>query len=166
MQIFELTPTQRAAAERSRAFRQSINARAVRQSEPPQRSFGVKGYQHLSEPKKIIPPEPEIIWPAIPMPDKMTIARIQKGVAKAYSVTVLDLQSVRRTHDVVMPRQIAMWIAKALTPLSLPEIGRRFGNRDHTTALHAVRKIEAMMRKDSKFASTVNALKNTIEAIG
>jgi hypothetical protein len=166
MQGFELTPTQRAAAERSRAFRQSIAARAVKQSEPPQRPVGVRGYRIKPQPKKIIPPEPEIIWPAIPMPDKMTIARIQKGVAKAYAVTVLDLQSVRRTHDVVMPRQIAMWIAKALTPHSLPEIGRRFGNRDHTTALHAVRKIDNMMRRDPKFASEVIALKNTIETLG
>ena len=66
-------------------------------------------------------------------------------VARQYNVSRSDLLSSRRTANVVRPRQVAMYLAKTLTLRSLPEIGRRFGGRDHTTVLHAVRKIEALV---------------------
>ena len=69
-------------------------------------------------------------------------------VARQYNVSRSDLLSSRRTANVVRPRQVAMYLAKTLTLRSLPEIGRRFGGRDHTTVLHAVRKIEALVAKD------------------
>jgi chromosomal replication initiator protein len=71
--------------------------------------------------------------------------------------------SSRRTANVVRPRQVAMYLAKILTLRSLPEIGRRFGGRDHTTVLHAVRKIEALAANDSALADEIEALKRQLQ---
>ena len=87
------------------------------------------------------------------------IEDIQHVVCKHYSVTKNDLLSSCRAHTIVKPRQIAMYLAKVMTPRSLPEIGRRFGNRDHTTVLHAVRKIEKMVKADSSLAAEIDLLK-------
>ncbi|MGY4449335.1 chromosomal replication initiation ATPase DnaA [Bradyrhizobium sp. i1.3.1] len=80
-------------------------------------------------------------------PKRIKIEDIQRVVARQYNVSRSDLLSSRRTANVVRPRQVAMYLAKTLTLRSLPEIGRRFGGRDHTTVLHAVRKIEALVNK-------------------
>ena len=97
-------------------------------------------------------------------PKKVKIEDIQRVVSKHFNVTKADLLSARRTRTVVRPRQIAMYLAKALTPRSLPEIGRRFGNRDHTTVLHAVRKIEEMATADRGFADEIEMLKRLLDA--
>ena len=97
-------------------------------------------------------------------PKKVKIEDIQRVVSKHFNVTKADLLSARRTRTVVRPRQIAMYLAKALTPRSLPEIGRRFGNRDHTTVLHAVRKIEEMATADRGFADEIEMLKRMLDA--
>ncbi len=89
-------------------------------------------------------------------PKRVKIEDIQKLVASHYNVSRADILSSRRTANVVRPRQIAMYLAKTLTPRSLPEIGRRFGGRDHTTVLHAVRKIEALAGKDGAFRKKSN----------
>jgi len=73
------------------------------------------------------------------------------------------LLSSRRTANVVRPRQVAMYLAKILTLRSLPEIGRRFGGRDHTTVLHAVRKIESLAGNDNAFAEEIEALKRQLQ---
>jgi len=96
-------------------------------------------------------------------PKKVKIEDIQRVVSKHFNVTKADLLSARRTRTVVRPRQIAMYLAKALTPRSLPEIGRRFGNRDHTTVLHAVRKIEEMATADRGFADEIEMLKRLLD---
>jgi len=93
-----------------------------------------------------------------------TIAHIQTVVARSYKLTRADLTSARRTHNVVLPRQIAMYFAKTMTPRSYPEIGRRFGGRDHTTAIHSVQKITARCVSDPEFARTIAALKADILA--
>ena len=95
---------------------------------------------------------------------KVKIEDIQRIVSKHFNVTKADLLSARRTRTVVRPRQIAMYLAKTLTPRSLPEIGRRFGNRDHTTVLHAVRKIEEMATADRGFADEIDMLKRMLDA--
>ncbi|GGB51669.1 chromosomal replication initiator protein DnaA [Roseibium aquae] len=87
------------------------------------------------------------------------IEDIQQVVCKHYSVTKSDLLSSCRAHTIVKPRQIAMYLAKVMTPRSLPEIGRRFGNRDHTTVLHAVRKIDKMAKADKALAAEIDLLK-------
>ena len=73
---------------------------------------------------------------------------IQKAVAEHYSLRQADLLSERRNRAIARPRQAAMWLAKQLTTRSLPDIGRRFGGRDHTTVIHAVRRIEELKQDD------------------
>ena len=80
---------------------------------------------------------------------RITIDDIQKATAEHYGMKQADLLSERRNRAVARPRQAAMWLAKQLTTRSLPDIGRRFGGRDHTTVLHAVRRIEALRAEDS-----------------
>lgn len=96
-------------------------------------------------------------------PRKVKIEDIQKIVSQHYNVSRADLISARRTRTIVLPRQIAMYLAKSITPRSLPEIGKRFGDRDHTTVLHAVRKIEAMVKQDSKLYQEIELLKRLVE---
>jgi chromosomal replication initiator protein len=95
-------------------------------------------------------------------PKKVKIEDIQKLVANHYNVSRADLLSARRTASVVRPRQIAMFLSKVLTPRSLPEIGRRFGGRDHTTVLHAVRKIEGLSSSDRALAQDLEFLKRML----
>jgi chromosomal replication initiator protein len=96
-------------------------------------------------------------------PKRVRIEDIQKRVATHYNVSRADLLSSRRTAAVVMPRQIAMYLAKSLTLRSLPEIGRRFGDRDHTTVLHAVRKINNLYNNDSALREEIDILKRLLQ---
>jgi chromosomal replication initiator protein len=94
---------------------------------------------------------------------RVRIEEIQRIVARHYNVSRSDLLSARRTANVVRPRQIAMYLAKTLTLRSLPEIGRRFGGRDHTTVLHAVRKIETLIGTDNGLAAEIEVLKTQLQ---
>ena len=96
-------------------------------------------------------------------PKRIKIEDIQRVVARQYNVSRSDLLSSRRTANVVRPRQVAMYLAKTLTLRSLPEIGRRFGGRDHTTVLHAVRKIEALVARDTALSEEVDSLKRQLQ---
>lgn len=96
-------------------------------------------------------------------PRRIRIEDIQKIVARHFNVSKADLLSSRRTRTIVRPRQIAMYLSKVLTPRSLPEIGRRFGGRDHTTVLHAVRKVEELMQADRALADEIEMLKRLID---
>jgi chromosomal replication initiator protein len=96
-------------------------------------------------------------------PKRVKIEDIQRVVARHYNVSRGDLLSSRRTANVVRPRQVAMYLAKTLTLRSLPEIGRRFGGRDHTTVLHAVRKIENLVGNDSSLAEEIESLKRQLQ---
>jgi len=96
-------------------------------------------------------------------PKRVKIEDIQRVVARQYNVSRADLLSSRRTANVVRPRQIAMYLAKTLTLRSLPEIGRRFGGRDHTTVLHAVRKIENLVGNDTTLAEEIELLKRLLQ---
>lgn len=95
-------------------------------------------------------------------PKRVKIDDIQKLVATHYGVSRADILSSRRTANVVRPRQIAMYLSKVMTLRSLPEIGRRFGGRDHTTVLHAVRKIDELLGKDKNLAEVVDLLKRIL----
>ena len=103
----------------------------------------------------------DLIRPA--EPKRVRIEDIQRIVARQYNVSRADLLSSRRTANVVRPRQVAMYLSKVLTLRSLPEIGRRFGGRDHTTVLHAVRKIENLVGNDSALAEEIEALKRQLQ---
>ena len=96
-------------------------------------------------------------------PRKVKIEDIQKLVATHFNVSRADILSSRRSASVVKPRQIAMYLAKVLTLRSLPEIGRRFGGRDHTTVLHAVRKIEGAVNADATLKDDVELLKRMLQ---
>jgi chromosomal replication initiator protein len=91
-----------------------------------------------------------------------SIAYLQMVVAGYYNIRVIDLRSARRTANIIMPRQVAMWFSKQLTPLSLPVIGRLFGGRDHTTVLHAARKIDRLLPKDVNLAIDIATLSEMI----
>lgn len=94
---------------------------------------------------------------------RVTIEEIQKRVAEHFNIRIADMHSARRARAVARPRQVAMYLAKQLTSRSLPEIGRKFGGRDHTTVMHAVRKIEELRAKDASFAEDVDLLRRMLE---
>jgi chromosomal replication initiator protein len=96
-------------------------------------------------------------------PRRIRIEDIQKVVSRHFNVSKSDLLSSRRTRTIVRPRQIAMYLSKMMTPRSLPEIGRRFGGRDHTTVLHAVRKIEELINGNRALGDEVELLRKMIE---
>ena len=94
---------------------------------------------------------------------RITVNEIQRRVAHHFHISKDDLLSKRRSLEVARPRQIAMYLAKKLTPRSLPDIGRRFGGRDHTTVIHAVKRIEALRHTDRALQTALSALKEQIE---
>ncbi len=94
---------------------------------------------------------------------KVTIEEIKKRVAEHFSIRMSDLVSARRARVVARPRQVAMYLAKTLTSKSLPEIGRSFGNRDHTTVIHAVRRIEQLRETDGQLAEDIELLRRMLE---
>ena len=94
---------------------------------------------------------------------RVTIEEIQKRVAEHFNIRISDMHSPRRARSVARPRQVAMYLAKQLTTRSLPEIGRKFGGRDHTTVMHAVRKIDELRDHDTGFAEDVELLRRMLE---
>lgn len=126
------------------------------------------------------PPEPPVqLQPLPPIPNRAIaeaadiafsafaiggkIRAIQRAVADEYApVTLGDMLSPRRTAKVVEARHVAIYLAKKLTEHSLPEIGRRFGDRNHTTILHAVRRIDKLVSKNAEFASRVRLIESLI----
>lgn len=93
---------------------------------------------------------------------RITIDEIQRKVAEHYNIRLSDMHSARRARQVARPRQVAMYLSKQLTARSLPEIGRKFGGRDHTTVMHAVRKIEELSNDDASFAQDVEILRRAL----
>ncbi len=95
---------------------------------------------------------------------RVTIEEIQKRVAEHWNIRLSDMSSARRARAVARPRQVAMYLAKQLTSRSLPEIGRRFGNRDHTTVMHAVSRVTELIERDAGFAEDVELLRRMLES--
>jgi chromosomal replication initiator protein len=94
---------------------------------------------------------------------RVTIDEIQKKVAEHFNIKLGEMTSDRRARAVARPRQVAMYLAKQLTMRSLPQIGRKFGGRDHTTVMHAVRKIEELTRTDPSLAEDVELLRRMLQ---
>ncbi len=94
---------------------------------------------------------------------RVTIEEIQKRVSSHFNIRISDMHSARRARSVARPRQVAMYLAKQLTSRSLPEIGRKFGNRDHTTVMHAVKKVDELREMDQTFAEDVELLRRMLE---
>ncbi len=95
-------------------------------------------------------------------PRRVRIDDILRTISQQYAVSRGDLLSARRTRSIVRPRQIGMYLSKQLTSRSLPEIGRRFGGRDHTTVIHAIRKIEELMNADPSLRDEIETLKKDL----
>lgn len=93
---------------------------------------------------------------------RITIDEIQRKVAEHFNIRLSDMHSSRRARNVARPRQVAMYLAKQLTSRSLPEIGRKFGGRDHTTVMHAVRKIEELIESDPQIAQDVDITRRAL----
>jgi chromosomal replication initiator protein len=94
---------------------------------------------------------------------RVTIEEIQKATVEHYGIRMADMTSSRRSRAIARPRQVAMFLAKQLTTRSLPEIGKKFGNRDHTTVMHAVRQIEALSKEDRQLSDDVEQLKRRLQ---
>lgn len=93
---------------------------------------------------------------------RVSIEDIQKRVAEFFGIKVSDMQSARRSQNIARPRQVAMFLSKTMTTRSLPEIGRKFGGRDHTTVLHAVKRVRELQGKDPEFAKDLEILNRTL----
>lgn len=110
-----------------------------------------------------VAPEP-IATPPAPIPEepvvaatRLMVADIQRAVCAEFNVTMDDIMSARRGAQIARPRQVAMYLSKLFTPLSLPQIGAKFGSRDHSTVIHACRRIEEICDKDAAFRAKVDA---------
>jgi len=93
---------------------------------------------------------------------KITINLIQKRVAEHFKIKTSDMSAQRRTKNIVLPRQVAMFLARELTDFSLPEIGHQFGGRDHSTVLHACGKIKDLADKDGELHGVLNRLRKEL----
>ena len=94
---------------------------------------------------------------------KLTIEEIQRKVSEHFDIRLSDMLGPKRTRTLARPRQVAMWLCKRLTSRSLPEIGRKFGKRDHTTIMHGVRKIDELRQSDSQIADDLELLRRALE---
>jgi chromosomal replication initiator protein len=94
---------------------------------------------------------------------RVTIEEIQKRVAEHFNIRLSEMTASRRARAVARPRQVAMYLAKQLTPRSLPQIGDKFGGRDHTTVIHAIKKIEELIATDTALAEDVDMLRRMLE---
>jgi hypothetical protein len=165
-----ITPTQEKARRRRAAFRQAIE-HAAAELEAAKEPIALAPVRVEPSPPKFPPLAAPLVYPALypadprrllPIPPQPRIADIQRAVANFYDVNLIDMLSARRTACIVRPRQIAMYLSKVLTLRSLPEIGRRHGDRDHTTVLHAVRKMEIRITLDPDFAREIGTLRDLI----
>lgn len=95
---------------------------------------------------------------------RITVEDIQKHVATHYNIKVSDMHSARRSRSVARPRQVAMYLSKKFTTKSLPDIGRRFGGKDHTTVMHAVKKVEELIGSDAEFCADVELLSRMLQS--
>jgi hypothetical protein len=102
--------------------------------------------------------------PICPKPSEGPVAHIQSVVAWHYGIPIREMTSARRSREVARPRQVAMYLTRERTPFSYPHIGRLFGNRDHTTVLHAVRTIEALRKGNRALAQDIDTLLEKLAA--
>lgn len=110
-----------------------------------------------------LPFNPSVTVEPVPStPRPITVDLIQRIVCAHYGITRIDIISDRRSRDITWPRQVAMYLVKSITPRSLPDIGKRFGGKDHTTVMHAVRKVTERATTDQCLATTLSILEHKI----
>jgi hypothetical protein len=110
-------------------------------------------------------PEPVEVIPEKPIVSRVTVRQIIDLVCPRYCVTPIDLVSHRRSQKVCLPRQVVMWLARHLTTLSMPAIGRLLGDRDHTTILSGIRKIDALRETDIQLQATLDDLHRELTGV-
>jgi len=159
MHGIELTPTQRQIADRRRRFRQDVAARAAKLAE-----------RNIVKPKPapeiepiIDDPPPKAFWFSIEDFPKHTVRAVQDVVCKKFNISRMQLFQRRNFKGIVIPRQVAMWLACEVTVHSMPEIGRRFGGFDHTTVLHAARKIKRLIETDLEISKIARELREQFD---
>lgn len=143
-------------------------AHAARQKRLGCKTVATPQVRFISAPKAIVMPPESHFWFSIleeiePVEREISCADIKRAIASHFEVSVRDLISARRTANVILPRQIGIYLAKELTLLSLPQIGRNFGGRDHTTVLHAIHKIAALLN-DSEVAEAIKQVRSVLHA--
>lgn len=182
--IQNLTPTAREAVERSRNFRQTIAAKAAELADHKMRAalaaaipvaalnapLSLTPQLHLMQPDAELPTPSSPNWFVVLASEPVkrehpSIREIQTAACKHFDVKLADMLSSRRTAIIVRPRQVAMLLCKEHTPHSLPQIGRRFGGRDHTTVLHAVRVIPIRARADAELAHDIAIITEIITGV-
>jgi len=178
--MLSITHRQEKASRRHKEFQQDIARRASQVKQVEDRSYSIPntpfGVPKVAPDKlvqilRVVAPAYSYCWcydlvrfgeiyiATGYVPNNRTQIRdIQEAVAEFYSVRVDDILSARRTLAIVRPRQIAAYLSKTLTGKSLPEIGRRFGDRDHTTILSSVRRIEALMQSDEELRADLRTI--------
>lgn len=168
------TPSQRLAAIAHNMRRAKIASRAILSEPPRVLTFSIPNTPFGTP--KIRPWKPREPAPVyrmwfedlIALADRMTISRplkmvdIQRATAEHFGFSWKVMFCTARTAPIVRARQTAMYLAKTMTPHSLPEIGRRFGGRDHTTVLHAVRKMDALFNRDAAYAAELDKIRTSI----
>ena len=153
-----MTPTQAKGHERHRSFHAAIARKAAELA-----SAAVS--PSVEHPAPLPPiPNPTVAAAAeVAFPSWVhEVTKIQQAVCKDFGITRHDMRSQRRTKNLVIPRQIAMLLCKKLTERSLPDIARRFGGRDHTTALHSIRKAEQLLSTDPDMRARVSAIAESL----
>ena len=135
-----------------------------------------KGHPIPERPKRQYPPQLSVFREAVRLPEPcphcgaptkpsaVMVAHIQHTVASYYGIEPGAMKSAQRGFEVSRPRQVAMYLSSVLTPKSLPEIGRRFGGRDHTTVIHAIKAVKARMASDAEVLLDVEVLKERLGA--
>ena len=133
----------------------------------------IEAWNNLGKPKvqvsytaKVAMPTAQLgcIVPSDYQPKRLTVAHIQKIVAEHFNLTREDLISDRRAKGIARPRQIAMWLCRKMTERTTTDIGRRFGDRDHTTVIHAFRRIEDLQEMEHFVRADCQALMKKLEA--
>lgn len=158
MSYIDLAPCTSAAEVRARAKRGALLRQESYKARPPRPVVVVQ--PPAPKPRPIIAAPVEIEPPPPPPP---TVRAVILAAAKYFDLHVVEFLSARREHRVCRPRQIAMYVAKCVTPYSLPHIGRCFGGRDHTTILSNCRKIGALKETDPEVAKAVKDLVSLFE---
>jgi hypothetical protein len=141
---------------RARLYALKAPARAVAPPPPPKPISYISDDEYVMLMGMVKNATPALL---LPHPSKPSVQSIQDAVCRHFGIPRGDFLSHRRTASVVLPRQIAMYLAKTLTLRSFPEIGRLFGGRDHTTILHAVRKIEGLVANDDKMREQIEVIR-------
>jgi chromosomal replication initiator protein len=123
----------------------------------------IAAYLNINQRKISLPEAKSILRDSLnKIETNITVEDIQKTVVSYYNISMHDFMSSRRSRSVARPRQVAMYLSKKMTTKSLPDIGRRFSGRDHTTVIHAIKKIEELMIQDKNFENEVKDLNNKL----